>query len=390
MAPLAFAAGFSVVVLEKELVIGLPPVKLNTRTDTNEDTIGRRQTKEINKYFLRINDTSVDNAEKRIVWLISFPNSGTSYTSKLVKRVSGISTATNYGEESLYIDPTTGGNIPVISSSPSGPFWSSSRASKTNNGLILTKTHCGGRCVNCPANEYLSTLDTFYNDCRTAKRYATTFTNTTTKLNTTTSTIVKKYHKELELVKYDAEKIVSKAIHLIRNPISNIVARFHLAHKRSKKKGEEGEFSNQFPNNKEGFREWCHYLDTKESYVEAEQRHLSSQGWSEDVIRAFEGVPCHADFFRYAQWHNLAFETVAKMQIPELAIRYENYETTFDYTLQSILNFLEITSAVGKPKSFVSGKTYADYFTEDEIGKAEELLRLVSSAKTWDHVKLYF
>ena len=49
---------------------------------------------------------------------MSFPNSGTSFTSKMIRHLSQMSTASNYGEEVLDKD---GKSIPMFDSN--GPFW---------------------------------------------------------------------------------------------------------------------------------------------------------------------------------------------------------------------------------------------------------------------------
>lgn len=55
-----------------------------------------------------------------IVWLMSFPNSGTSYTTKLIRHVSLTSTASNYGNENIGL---SGDSLPVYADQPTGPYW---------------------------------------------------------------------------------------------------------------------------------------------------------------------------------------------------------------------------------------------------------------------------
>lgn len=444
-------------------------VDANNQLVNDETTLGRFRNNNTSNNIKDYNSHNQYNSEKKIAWLLSFPNSGTSYTTKLVKRVTRTSTATNYGEESDFLDPVTGGNVPVVEWSSGGPFWSSSSSSSSriihddvghsrglSSPLVLTKTHCTGRCVSCTAKEYLTNLTEFYNGCQTGKRYhvvggnyandpeiSSNFTTAAIiddKNPATSHSIVKKYEKTLEVTHYDAASLVTKAIHLLRNPLDNIVARFHLARKRSRKKGESDfeEFTSKYSNDREGFREWCRHLDEKEEYLKVERELFSREDFSDyygfdvnevskskinngtnngnnyigkTILRAMEGIPCHADFFRYAQWHNLAFRMISEMNIPELVLRYENYESNFDFTLYSILQFLgfnlndhgdrddgdgdgssnnDARIMRGKPKEFVGGKSYVNYFTVDEIGKVKELMRLVGSEVTWDHVRHYF
>mmetsp|Transcript_14038 Transcript_14038/g.29567 ORF Transcript_14038/g.29567 Transcript_14038/m.29567 type:complete len:253 (-) Transcript_14038:71-829(-) len=244
-------------------------VVANNQLVNNDTTLGSYYNDNTSNNIKKSNSHNRYDRERKIAWLLSFPNSGTSYTTKLVKRVTQTSTATNYGEESDFLDPVTGGNVPVVKWSSGGPFWASSRSSSSSNRiihddvdhrgdlsspLVLTKTHCTGRCVSCTAKEYLKNLTEFYNGCQTGKRYhvvagnyanhAEISSNSTAvavivdKNTKTRHSIVKKYQKTLEVTHYDAAKLVTKAIHLLRNPLDNIVARFHLARKRSRKKGE--------------------------------------------------------------------------------------------------------------------------------------------------------
>ena len=88
-----------------------------------------------------------------IAWLMSFPNSGTSYTMRLVQAVSNTTAATNYAEE---CQQDASGRVATLFDSPSGPYL---RQQVLGGGMplpkryILTKTHCGGRCVHCIPGE---------------------------------------------------------------------------------------------------------------------------------------------------------------------------------------------------------------------------------------------
>jgi hypothetical protein len=56
----------------------------------------------------------------QIAWLMSFPNSGTSYTSKLIRHISETRTASNYGNENK---GAKGLSLPIFPDQPAGPFW---------------------------------------------------------------------------------------------------------------------------------------------------------------------------------------------------------------------------------------------------------------------------
>ena len=88
-----------------------------------------------------------------IAWLMSFPNSGRSYTMRLVQAVSNTTAATNYAEECKQDSES---RVATLFDSPSGPYL---RQQVLDGGMplpkryILTKTHCGGRCVHCIPGE---------------------------------------------------------------------------------------------------------------------------------------------------------------------------------------------------------------------------------------------
>eukprot|EP00751_Fragilariopsis_kerguelensis_P038818 CAMPEP_0171021160 /NCGR_PEP_ID=MMETSP0736-20130129/30439_1 /TAXON_ID=186038 /ORGANISM="Fragilariopsis kerguelensis, Strain L26-C5" /LENGTH=384 /DNA_ID=CAMNT_0011459287 /DNA_START=202 /DNA_END=1353 /DNA_ORIENTATION=+ len=95
-----------------------------------------------------------------IVWLASFPNSGTSYTMTMVARSSNKSYATNYGNE--VTPPELPNSLSIYPRRPEGPFWPGlSGIMNTPRPLpdkyVITKTHCGSRCVNCGPDEYIET-----------------------------------------------------------------------------------------------------------------------------------------------------------------------------------------------------------------------------------------
>jgi len=153
-----------------------------------------------------------DDDEPRIAWLMSFPNSGTSYTKYLVDMVSGYNTASNYDDDS-----SPGAKTPIIWEELSnGPFYSTS--SKQNwtitpnpTGFVLTKTHCGSFCFWCKSTEYISTAAQFSRNCGR--------TSHVPQGDNDTSVAIWGYYNT---------SLVKRAVHLIRDPFSNIVARFHL------------------------------------------------------------------------------------------------------------------------------------------------------------------
>lgn len=74
-----------------------------------------------------------------VAWLMSFPNSGTSYTIHLIRETSNTTTATNYALEGDIKDEAS---VPAIPGSEDGPYLELIKTIKTSipERFILTKT----------------------------------------------------------------------------------------------------------------------------------------------------------------------------------------------------------------------------------------------------------
>lgn len=131
------------------------------------------------------------------------------------------------------------------------------------------------------------------------------------------------------------------------------------------------------------FRAHCEEL-SKRNYDDAKDSKIY-RGIFDDV----KNIPCYADFFRYVQWHNLAFLTTSSLGIPTVIIHYENYTDSFNATKNLLLDFLE-QEEVRKPKPFVTGKTYRGYFTEEEVKAVSAMFSKLAHDTTWDHLQHYF
>lgn len=206
----------------------------------------------------------------QIVWLASYPNSGTSYTMLMVEESSNRSTATNYGlEVTDYKYPS----IPLHSHHPEGPYWEGSRKHiLPETGYILTKTHCGGRCVRCGAKQYVANASTYLDACA----------RTTARLGKSRRT--EDNHMD--------PKRVAKVVHLIRNPFTNVVARFHMESRNMFRR--EKKTAQWLPKNATGLRNFCQALD--EIYGPEEEGVLDA-----DLRKLMADVPCRAEFYKWTQ-----------------------------------------------------------------------------------------
>lgn len=307
-----------------------------------------------------------------IVWLASYPNSGTSYTMTLVERASNRSTATNYGVE---VTDKRGVSLPVHPTHPEGPYWEglSGKLGTVRHlptAHVLTKTHCGGRCVHCGPDEYLTSTTEFLDACaRTSAR-------------------VQSSHRRIE--GRMSPRRVSRMVHLIRNPMHNTVARFHLERRHLVEKDAAFTVQDAIPNNATGFSKWCRQLDDEYAAAEAVM-------FDAETLLLLQAVPCRGEFFKYAQWHNAVRDMVPLMHdsdsetalLPVLTIHYEDYQDNFNATVDSLFQFLELT-VQGKVRPFRALPDYSDHYTPANVAAIEALLRHVASPHTWEMLERYF
>mmetsp|Transcript_5717 Transcript_5717/g.7578 ORF Transcript_5717/g.7578 Transcript_5717/m.7578 type:complete len:433 (-) Transcript_5717:270-1568(-) len=311
------------------------------------------------------NDAPTDLPWPRVAWLLSFPNSGTSYTTEFVRKTTALNTASNYGNENM---DENGLSVPMYPElSPNGPFWNDPTNEKFSTpptkGYVLTKTHCGGYCDTCRPEKYVLTPSLFTKECQRSTR-------------------VDEKGEKYKTVRYDTN-IVQKIIHLIRNPYDNIVARYHLTYKHFLRDGEK-DMAEKYPSSMEGFRSFCLDLGKKQKSTERHSDLLDNE-----VLDLFEDVPCHADFIRYVQWHNYAVLTSLELAVPTMTLHYERYTTHYNETTDRLLEFLG-QERKRPPPNFIQGKEYRDYYTKEEREKVKKAVEKMSSSETWELLKHYF
>ena len=304
-----------------------------------------------------------------IAWLMSFPNSGTSYTMVSVEQASNFSTASNYGAE---VTLKGSYSLPIYPRHQEGPYWpglyrKEGLVRHLPDKYVLVKTHCGSRCVRCPPDQYIQTTDTFLDACRNSSGKFRQF---------------ERGHNFL----YDASR-VKKMVHLFRNPFHNMVARFHLDRRNidSKDRPESKAWIKAHPNDPAGFQAWCKELGDlykKEEYETFEY----------DMIKKVRLSPCHTELFKYIQWHNLAFELGKELGLDTLVVHYEDYFDDEERTaaMKRILKYLEM-DYVQEPKEFryVAGD-YPNYYTFLDKRRIRLLAEEIASEDTWNAIKHYF
>jgi len=310
-----------------------------------------------------------------IAWLMSFPNSGTSFTMTMVSRSTNRSFATNYGNEVIAPDETD--SISIYPRRPEGPYWPGlSGKQHTPRDLpdtyVITKTHCGSRCSKCGPDEYIETTEEFLTRCASGHG---------------------EFTPGSKRRRYDSvypTEWVQRAIHLYRNPMHNVIARYHLEHRHKGYKNDT-KWQNSHQNDAEGLHKWCE--GTAKTYKAEDVAFFGSE-------EAIPKAPCHGEFYKWTQWHNLAGESVRMLReggpeggprrdVPVLKIYYEDYNDRFEETAASVLDFLELRQ-VAPFREFTSRSDYGGYFPPDELVAIRDLIRSVATDATWSDAERYF
>ena len=181
-------------------------------------------------------------------------------------------------------------------------------------------------------------------------------------------------------VRYNPD-LVKKVIHVFRNPLDNTVARFHLDRKIMARKN--ADWLKDYPNNKEGFRRWCIHLNAISADV------LSSLRWIDSSLEeAMKNVPCITEFYRYVQWHNLAFAATSDLEVPNFVLHYEDYSSRFEEVTSELITFLELEK-VGEAPEFIDNKKYDEYYTPQEKRAISVFIKEFASKPTWRQLKHY-
>ena len=251
---------------------------------------------------------------------------------------------------------------------PEGPYFRHLHWNVPSK-YVLTKTHCGGHLISKSPNDYVETVRSFDAACRSGSKI----------VNDT------KVHVEY------SSSIPQRAVHLIRDPFDNIVARLHLEQKRWRRftadnSTDRSDLLQRFNDSQAGFYAWCNEMDTKSRPLERSSRFIDNELWS-----VAKDVPCHGEFLRYVWWHNMAIHVIRNRKLPVHTMHYEDYETKWEDTVHHLFGFLELRPAAGaEPLEFITGKQYRHYFEARHISMARRLVQALASPETWHMLEHYF
>lgn len=187
-----------------------------------------------------------------------------------LETVSNASTATNYAQGYQTLVPVR----PELAEN--GPFVHNPKKHNFPTHFIVTKSHCAGYCVDCSPRYYVHTVESFLEGCLSGQ-----------KNDGNGSAVVK--------TKYD-ESVPRRAIHLIRSPFDNIVARMHLAVRTQIMPQGSDLPAEIFSNTRKGLAAWCELMD-----FNFPEKELETDLISPEVKELWKDLPCHSDWYRYVQ-----------------------------------------------------------------------------------------
>ena len=283
----------------------------------------------------------------------------------MTREASNTTTATNYALEG---DIRNKPSAPVFDGpeGEQGPWLEliPGRETTVPESYIVCKTHCKGFCSGrlCGADKTIHTVRSFRTGC----------------LSGTRAVVTKRGLEKIDVAYSD--KIVGKAIHLFRHPLDNIVARFHLEYNVQRTRGNP-EFIELFSKDKIGFKRWCMLDDSNRGL-------LSHRLIDGRLRRLMKNIPCFNEFYRYLQWHNLAFSVSHDMSLPTMILHYDEYSADFEGTRDKVLSWLELPRVANGVK-FQDGKIYRNYYTREEKQAVRRFLEEFASAETWEQLKDY-
>lgn len=305
--------------------------------------------------LVAVSDSQNDRARSpELVWIMAYPNSGTTYTLALLEKVTKSSMATNYQGDVLQPVP----NVPIYKDQPQGPFWRGLEDKPLPETSVLVKTHCAGYKED-PAEVFDMPLSNFVRRCGR-------------------TTILSPKTKGKNVDGWYDSKSVRKAIHVIRSPFDNLIARFNNYHFKQDRRGKH-----PFEKTREGFRGFCRMRDADFDVKYRKSTMPSS-------IRALaKRTMCHDNVIAYVLWHNRAFEAIDHLKLNTIQIRYEDYEDNFDETYSELMSFLDLPKKE-KPLEFYSGHHYDDYYTKEDRENVGALIKALASERTWEAVRQYF
>jgi len=186
---------------------------------------------------------------------------------------------------------------------------------------------------------------------------------------------------------------ITKAVHIIRNPFDNLVARMHRGvRKRKMRYNWTADQLSVFTDTSRGFLvEWCE-KEVDDNFLR-DTTGIYDAALASRIGHLASKVPCFGDWIRYVQWHNHAADLLRNLNVPVRIIHYEEYYgDTAGKTSHELLKFLGQPAAddTVHPLPFkASGKSYQFLYTEEQARAAAQLVRALASPRVWPLLRPY-
>ena len=151
--------------------------------------------------------------------------------------------------------------------------------------------------------------------------------------------------------------------------------------RRHREYGKKEDWLKAHSNDAKGMHKWC--ADLGKEYKRQDENFFGKN--------KIPKAPCHGEFYKFTQWHNLVHEGLDLIEhdVPVLTVYYEDYTTNFNSTANGILDFLELEQ-VGELREFSARSDYGGYFSKEQQKEIKKLVKKVASKKTWEQLKHYF
>ena len=303
---------------------------------------------------------------RKIVWLMSYPESGTTYVMHVIHVVSQRATASNYG--TVLIDER--GNI-VKPESDSLPVFSNYLGPSFSNYMpspdkyVLTRTHSYGTCHNCPPWKYLGPAS--YVKHMKANIYGSVVIG-----------------GQQQIMKYDIS-LVEKMLILVRDPIDNVAARFM---QKVQKEIDDGnaEYATLYAINRFGFRQYCEDMNNGPFRLK-EENWYDKGGFGEEA----SGIPCVSEFVKIFTFYNHARLVGLQYDLETKNVTIKDFAVDLDNTLNDVFNFLELPRVNPPPENLLkTGEgLFAHFYLPEELTKIAVLAKKMCFPTVWESFEVF-
>jgi len=354
-------------------------------------------------------ESSTPNSTK-VVWLLSFPKSGSYLTLHGVKAMTDAEVASHNFQDGPGQDPIWENvtNSPILVDPP-GDYIPR---------RVLTRNQCTGFCPFCKPAESQKQFDRM---CWTVTR---------------------KIGGNKKTGEYP-RKLVDGAVFIIRNPFDVIRSRSSIGIFEARVTRTLGITERQaakLQDTREGLEKWCQVVDANfaekdEGPPELPSRPRAEPTWNtlyRSLIRArkwrsrryhcpnllfpvdkryslfgrnisremrefpidrkrlseYRSIPCYSDWLRYINWHNYALQQIRHQSV--YVMHFEKYEKSPQRALSEVIKYLNLTAVRRAPELDRRRLQHMQLYTPDEVRQLAFMVREFGSEEVWELLRHYF